>query len=88
MKVKKINVGQEIGNAIVIECDSMDAFGNPKPNSYPMVLESNLNDSIHHTRERVKKHLSFKENGRVLICKLIVVEEIFDSNSEQELENF
>ena len=86
--MNKINVGQEIGNAIVIECDSMDVFGNPKPNSYPMVLESNLNDSIYHTRERVKKGLSFKNNGRVLICKLIVVEEVFDSNSEQELENF
>ena len=86
--MKKINIGQEIGNAIVIECDAMDVFGNPKPNSYPMVLESNLNDSRHHTRQRIKDHLSFKKNGRVLICKLIVVEEIFDSNSEQEAQDF
>lgn len=85
--MKEINVGQEIGNAIVIECDSMDVFGNPKPNSYPMVLESNLNDSLHCTRRRIKDHLSFKQNGRVLICKLIVVEEIFDSNSEQEVQD-
>ena len=83
--MKKINIGQEIGNAIVIECDSMDVFGNPKPNSYPMVLESNLNDSLYHTRDRVKEHLSFKQNGRVLICKLVVVEEVFDSHSEQEI---
>lgn len=77
--MSSIKVGEKVGHAIVVECDDMDVFGNPKPNSQPMVLESNLNDSIFKTKERVKKHLSFKRNGKVLICELVVKEIILDN---------
>ena len=73
--MKKINAGDTIGQAIVIESDDMDVFGNPKPDSYPLVMESKLNNSAIKTKEVAAKMVGGR-CGRVLICKLVVVEEV------------
>jgi len=75
-KETKFKEGQVIGQAIVVEGDNFDVFGNPTTESTPMVLESCLTNSATYTKGKAKEIKANGMMGRTIICKLVFVEEI------------
>jgi hypothetical protein len=73
-----INEGIVIGQAIVVEGDDLDVFGNHKAGSQPMVMESYLNNSPQEIKDQAVSMASKNPNrlGRVLVCKLVVMYEV------------